>query len=343
MRRTYSKQKYGKHLSTECAKTIFDYLDICKNYILGLKLNGYPLLYSQRKTGFLGFLICIESLKCFYTKYIDVPEPSLNYLLTYKLSQDHIEVTFSAVRSFGGSNNNPTARQFEAIYKRLLSHTEIKGSRFGNAIQLDNTSILNVSSVTTSNLNENLENSNEFITMLNSFDQSYIELFNSFSLPQFSDDVVAYIAGFVVKCLKKCIVCTSCLNLLEQEETVSLLQIRKTFGKLVNASNFVINICRTAEKYFRLFLIKDNLFSKRHKNITTFLVLGAIRNIDDSIFAIALTHSDDLLSEHPLQIIKLILKHYFKLRIHHETFKLKDSKTNRVRSLLTKSVLFQNQ
>jgi len=38
----------------------------------------------------------------------------MKYLLTYKFSQDHIELFFGAVRSTGGFNNNPTA------YKRLL-------------------------------------------------------------------------------------------------------------------------------------------------------------------------------------------------------------------------------
>ncbi|CAI6377671.1 unnamed protein product [Macrosiphum euphorbiae] len=49
----------------------------------------------------------------------------LEYLLTYKLSQDHLEIFFSAVRPRSGFSNNPTAAQFEAAYKRLLIHTEI--------------------------------------------------------------------------------------------------------------------------------------------------------------------------------------------------------------------------
>lgn len=42
----------------------------------------------------------------------------MNYFLTYKISQDHIEMFFSAIRSKGGYNNNPTAKQFEDAYKR---------------------------------------------------------------------------------------------------------------------------------------------------------------------------------------------------------------------------------
>jgi hypothetical protein len=48
---------------------IIDYLKYCKNYILGLKLNGVPVVQTNRKTGFLGFLVDIESLMSMFTKY----------------------------------------------------------------------------------------------------------------------------------------------------------------------------------------------------------------------------------------------------------------------------------
>lgn len=38
----------------------------------------------------------------------------LSFILSYKISQDHIEMLFSAIRSRGGFNNNLTAAQYEA-------------------------------------------------------------------------------------------------------------------------------------------------------------------------------------------------------------------------------------
>lgn len=70
----------------------------------------------------------------------------LDYFLTYKISQDHIEMIFSAIRSRGGYNNNPTAKQFHGAYKRLLLKTEISSSASANCVQIDNTSILTTSS-----------------------------------------------------------------------------------------------------------------------------------------------------------------------------------------------------
>ena len=62
-------------------------------------------------------------------------------VLTYKLSQDHLELFFSSVRTRGGFNNNPTARQFTAAYKRLLVKLQVRTGT-GNCILRDNASIL---------------------------------------------------------------------------------------------------------------------------------------------------------------------------------------------------------
>ena len=53
---------------------------------------------------------------------------------------------FSAIRSRGGHNNSPTARQFESAYKRLLIHCEVTGSQIANCLDQTPISILTVSS-----------------------------------------------------------------------------------------------------------------------------------------------------------------------------------------------------
>ena len=55
--------------------------------------------------------------------------------------QDHLELFFGAVRSAGGFNNNPTAIQFAASYRRLLMRHRIEGGA-GNCAAQDNTIIL---------------------------------------------------------------------------------------------------------------------------------------------------------------------------------------------------------
>ncbi|CAK9291134.1 unnamed protein product, partial [Gordionus sp. m RMFG-2023] len=44
----------------------------------------------------------------------------LRYVLTYKTSQDHLELFFSCLRSRGGFNNNPSAYQLRSAVRAVL-------------------------------------------------------------------------------------------------------------------------------------------------------------------------------------------------------------------------------
>lgn len=97
-----------------------DYIDsLCIN-----KQCTQLILHSNRKVGFLGFKVSLLSVQNIFDLYIGTP--SLNYMLTYKLSQDHIELFFGLIRQRGGWNVNPTCLQFKAAFKRLLTRNEIK-------------------------------------------------------------------------------------------------------------------------------------------------------------------------------------------------------------------------
>lgn len=115
------------------------------NYLSKLKLtNDTLLVQSRRKAGFLGFYNAVISVLHIYDKYVKAEKPELNYLLTYKLSQDHLELFFCAIRSRGGWCPNPTAAQFVNAFKQLLIHHEISNST-GN-VQGNDIAILSVSS-----------------------------------------------------------------------------------------------------------------------------------------------------------------------------------------------------
>lgn len=126
---------------------IKDFLVIAETYIRSLKFSdGQDIINTKRKTGFLGFLFCIRSLQIIYERYISAFEAPLTFLLTYKLSQDHIELFFGQIRSMGGANNNPTVRQFSAAYKKLLVHNDIMDVVKGNCLTLKSVPILTVAS-----------------------------------------------------------------------------------------------------------------------------------------------------------------------------------------------------
>ena len=58
---------------------------------------------SNRRTGFVGFVVCIKSIQNFYSRILTL---NMLFLLSYKISQDHIEIFFGKIRSHGGFNNN---------------------------------------------------------------------------------------------------------------------------------------------------------------------------------------------------------------------------------------------
>ena len=94
----------------------FDYISTITD------VSGKPMFATPRKTPLLGFLVGIktQSVEYLYNKLISAEQPKLKYILTYKMSQDHLELFFCAIRSSLGCNHNPTARESTSSYKKML-------------------------------------------------------------------------------------------------------------------------------------------------------------------------------------------------------------------------------
>lgn len=336
-----SSYLYKRPLSPASKIAFFSLMDRAVTFINNSFLNGIPLLKSKRKTGFLGFLICVNSLKNYYYEYIENTSPLLKYIISYKFSQDHLEMFFSIIRSKGGFNNNPTARQFEATYRKLLIHAEIKGSIYANATPLDSTSVLQCTSrcTVTGSANELCSVTN--ITELHLDDHTYISP-TSLNLSEYLIDIIGYIAGFVVKSIKPHVICADCIQLLETDISLSQLQKRKEYGNLVRASLYVHTVCQTAEKTIRYYKILSNITSI--KNIYYILIKDALTRLSSSVFDVFKNHEfeGDVFNGHFLILTKLILSTYFRIRLHKEC---KDVHQNvsRIRSKCTKYILFSNQ
>ncbi|XP_059474642.1 DNA transposase THAP9 isoform X1 [Neocloeon triangulifer] len=92
-------------------------------YIKSLKLeNGVSILRSKSFTGFFGFIVCMRSISSLYENFIKGGKGNkemLGYLLTYKFSQDHLEMFFGALRRKGGHNDNPCCKNLFVAYKYI--------------------------------------------------------------------------------------------------------------------------------------------------------------------------------------------------------------------------------
>ncbi|KAK3893017.1 hypothetical protein Pcinc_003196 [Petrolisthes cinctipes] len=129
--------------------------------------EGKLMFKTNRKTPFIGFLGAIKSTMAVYKQYVGQDKP-LQYLLTYKQSQENLELFFCAIPASGGFRNNPTALQFMSAYKRLLLRHEIK-SGTGNVSAQDVRKVL-TSATTSSILKRAVEDKTEDIMVARQYD-----------------------------------------------------------------------------------------------------------------------------------------------------------------------------
>ncbi|KAH8027113.1 hypothetical protein HPB51_002267 [Rhipicephalus microplus] len=296
-----------------CWKPFFAYTQA---YIKGLRdPAGPPVLEDLKKTGFVGFLICMASTEKMFDELVG--QGKLKYLLTHKLSQDHAENFFGSVRGRGGYNNNPTAAQFMAAYKRLLVQTEVTSSSSGNCTK-DMVSILNATTVvaqvdSTSALTDMRRSS--ILEPHDDHDYTHPENLSAVVVA-----VVPYIAGFVVRQVCKTTTCEECIAALYSDELVPLVE-QENRGGLVSPSKDVIGLCEAVEKGLRQLQIECGTLQAVNSQ-SKHLVLEVLRlSVEEKWFRKLEQHILDLdpLDNHIYSLCKKVAELYVKIRIHHKT------------------------
>ncbi len=261
-------------------------------YINSLKLkDGTPVLKSKLKTGFLGFNLGIVSLHGLYEDL--VRGGLMNELLTYKLSQDHVELLFCSLRAGLGANNNPTVLQFEASFKRLLTHQQIKTSH-GNASPQDDTSLLMGQSSLSPAMNDIMPSRRSLCSDMNSSSHSDSDTVEDFELDmychgvsKYKEAVVTYIAGYVVRMVEKKIHCEVCLDALtgSLEENVrsclTLLNRKNVSRSLIIPSDDVVKVCLITENVLSARLHKGHNDVLQKQNVSLVIVNHVLQDIQN--------------------------------------------------------------
>ena len=201
------------------------------NYLLSLKTHtpegtGQLLSTSQCKTFVIGFVARINSTISMATEMFSLPTNPFKYLLTYKFSQDHVELLFSCIRSRGGWNNNPNVLQFKYAIRKMLMRNAITASKYANCV--DFTGCHDIIPIfhmrkhrksTTNDTDEQLasSSSNYVLDPASNNDSqesrnmsSMCEHLNEEKHSEFSSNVLFYIAGCIVSKLIKAIACSAC-------------------------------------------------------------------------------------------------------------------------------------
>jgi len=354
--RCYGKKKA---ISDENIKEISEFTNLMTTYIKGLKVkehdNFIPVLESNRKTGFLGFIVCLHSALLLYETL--VKSGKLDHIKMYKTSQDHLELFFGTVRALGGFNNNPTSRQFQSAYKKLVIHSNnVENLNTGNCIPLENIDILHYSSsdpiktINNSTESHNMDSilSEENIQEVDSYinDHDYIYTQNMYNFSSFSKEIIIYIAGFVVHKLSSTIKCDKCLKSLCSNDKESFLNSLITLknkegnnGGLNYPSDDVITICLQTEKFLKSFNYEN------HQVNTLFLQSKVLYHFFNSnIFSSLKSHSlesNSPLTDHVTLLIKSISFTYIKLKVNYNLKSHNDKPS--LRMWYNKITLFRGQ
>lgn len=87
-------------ISIDSLVTLSPFLIEAKEYISTLcNVSGIPLINTQRNIGFIGLLINIDTIQRLIVEKLETN--SWRYILTYKFSQDHLELFFNCIRRAG--------------------------------------------------------------------------------------------------------------------------------------------------------------------------------------------------------------------------------------------------
>ena len=160
------------------------------------------------------------------------------------------------------------------------------------------------------------------------------------NLSMYITNVVAYIAGYVVRRIKTLISCVECINALMPAKDVSYLLIaRKDRGGLVTPSEDVCKICRLAESHVR-YEVQKCVVPNMGKIISNcFMDLieeNLFKNLDGHVL------EQEPMNNHRYFLIKLILKTYLNI-CFSSIGKMKTShlKSQNIRSVNKKMDFFE--
>ena len=245
-----TKSKFGKRFKIPL--TLENYaelrahlLDII-SYLKKLKdVDGTKLVDGPRKTFILGFAVSANSILAIAKNLLSREHNNFKYVLTYRFSQDQIEMFFSKIRGRFGWNNNPNALQFKWALRALLQKNQIAASEKANCAVIEE-----------EKMDEEMHHVDHNIIM--SLTCSTI----------WRDDVLAYIAGYIVKKITVCIKCPECAIALvaidksqaevpvlddhsyssnSKPESQSLITI-KSYGKLITPSPSVVKVVKATDR-----------------------------------------------------------------------------------------------
>ena len=344
-----------------CEKSLRETADMLLGATTG---KGHKIINSRRKTGFICFAASIKSILAISRGLLQRPINPLKYVLTYRFSQDHLEVFFSCVRGRYGWNNNPDSLQFRSSLQSMLFKNAVKGSLNANCVQFDQTAQTPLFTIKWS------KRIAPVIHQLNSDDTEALNLHESIIRKSvYKENVLYYIAGFITRRMLSTITCSVCATAIQRQNVQALtehnyhsiiaadyckLTERKNNGGLKFASFGIFKIVQMCEKLFQAFVLDNAKKITADHGICQRIILKCVQEVSsslDSYFPMlsnhGLTEDPGCEDSHTMQLVKETAKQYAKLRL--QTYAkfynrvIVNKRQASIRHKMTKTVLFKNQ
>ncbi len=344
-----SKSKFGKNFKRPITldnldEIQHDLLDTI-SYLKELKdSNGIKLINGPRKTFILGFALSSKSILALAKRLLTRNHNKFEYLLTYRFSQDQLEMFFSKIRSRLGWNNNPNALQFKWALRALLQKNQVTAPETGNCTVVEETKLAEEAG---------------------NIDGKVAGLLSSSTI--WHEDVLEYIGGYIARKITSCIKCAECASALAMENdnhpslpdhtycqfessSKSSLTSFKTYGKLTSPSPSVVKVVKVADRFLRFMVGKWSHFSDKailtlQRDVLQEVKLTAFQSLQQHSLE---THVLDknLRDDHITIIIESITDLYSKIflyqfsKIYSERIVRQGAPSKRQK--LTKLILFGN-
>ena len=353
------------------------------NYLLQLKTDSdtpQQLATHRRKTFIIGFVVTIKSTMEMTDQMFSKSGNPFKYLLTYKFSQDHIELLFSCIRSKGGWNNNPNCLQLKYALRQLLMKNAVTASKNANCDDFQDKKSTTVIPILhqrkhrsplkeLSNQDEKAESEEEKAEENFMFEQLCQD-----SHCDFISNVLFYIGGFIASKLVKKLTCESCQKCLVGEIT-SIIQAAdhdycrsSLYSEVSSASAFtlfvnngglripsksVFTTIELCEHIFRQYVCHKGNSINSTERLKNKMILEACHHLlldgNKSVFADhELGANEDMVEDdHQVKLIKWTADKYYTLRLFtygkHYTQSVIQNGMPSDRHHLNKLTLFKNQ
>lgn len=295
-------------------------------YLFSLRTKEeQPLHYSGRKTFIYGLAIAAKSV-------LDVAEDlfkenkSYKYILTYKFSQDYLEIFFSKIRSRHSHNNNPNVFQFKNAIRQLLLRNDIyRHSTNANCVTFDTDCS---SSIFPFEWKKKKQSISDKLTDFNTNYESEDEYVRG-SLPdplmkKLNEYIMYYLCGYIVKKINvNCYTCA--LSLRKPPNNEHNYTNSETFSKFLDFSNNG-GLIRPSISVYKIYMETENQinfvtdgFTELSVEQLGLRVVSRVKNnlaLDSSIFPNLECDNVSIIDmPHKISLIIAISDRFMKLRL----------------------------